>query len=94
MAMLLALGMLGCQNASSRAEAQFEEVDSGASRAKASGTKNRGSGAEASEESGKAVFPVTVHDFGEVEEGESISHVFKIRNVGHDPLHIGRVRGS
>ena len=44
--------------------------------------------------SGKAVFPESEFDFGEVEQGEKVSHVFKVRNEGQEVLHIKRVRGS
>jgi len=34
------------------------------------------------------------HDFGTVEQGEEVQHVFKVRNEGKGVLHIKRVRGS
>jgi hypothetical protein len=43
---------------------------------------------------GKAVFAETDHDFGAVEQGEEVTHVFRLRNESDEPLHIKRVRGS
>ena len=36
----------------------------------------------------KAEVPETVFEFGSIEQGASMSHVFKIRNVGKQPLHV------
>ncbi len=33
-------------------------------------------------------------DFGDVARGEKISHVFKLKNVGNEVLHIDKARGS
>lgn len=33
-------------------------------------------------------------NFGEVEQGESVTHNFKVRNEGEEVLHIKKVRGS
>ncbi len=36
----------------------------------------------------------TTHDFGDVLEGETVSHAFVLRNEGRAPLHLTRVDGS
>ena len=36
----------------------------------------------------KADVPETVFEFGKIERGTSMSHVFKVRNVGELPLHV------
>jgi hypothetical protein len=36
--------------------------------------------------------PKPTHDFGEVPEGEVVSHDFKVKNVGEEVLKIQRVR--
>jgi len=36
----------------------------------------------------KAVFPETVFEFGKIERGASMSHAFKVRNVGKLPLRV------
>jgi len=41
-----------------------------------------------------AFFPEDFHDLGEVEQGQKVSHVFKIQNRGTEPLVIEKVRGS
>jgi hypothetical protein len=40
------------------------------------------------------VFDKQSHDFGEVEQGVIVSHVFNFENIGADTLEIGRVRSS
>ena len=37
-------------------------------------------------------FAETVHDFGLVKEGESVTHVFRFQNLGDEPLNIPRVK--
>ncbi len=34
------------------------------------------------------------HDFGKINQGENVEHVFKIRNKGKDVLKIERARGG
>lgn len=36
----------------------------------------------------KAEVPELIYEFGNIERGTSMSHVFKIRNVGKQPLHV------
>lgn len=35
-----------------------------------------------------AVFPSTLHDFGAVDRGEKLEHIFIVRNEGDAPLEI------
>jgi len=42
----------------------------------------------------RVVFAETEHEFGEVDQGTKVSHVFKLRNQGAGVLHIKNVRGS
>ena len=35
-----------------------------------------------------AVFPTLVHNFGEVDRGETLNHAFVVRNEGDAPLEI------
>lgn len=39
-------------------------------------------------------FDAAAFDFGEVEAGEKVEHIFTFRNVGDAALHINKVRGS
>ncbi|TET81883.1 DUF1573 domain-containing protein, partial [candidate division TA06 bacterium] len=39
-------------------------------------------------------FAETVHDFGLVKEGQSVTHVFRFQNLGDEPLNIPRVKTS
>ncbi len=39
-------------------------------------------------------YPETEFDFGEIEEGEKVSHVFKFKNTGSEPLVISKAQGS
>ena len=39
-------------------------------------------------------FPVTEFDFGEIQEGEKITHEFKFQNTGKEPLVISKAQGS
>ena len=39
-------------------------------------------------------FPETTFDFGEVDEGEKVSHVYKFTNTGSEPLVISNAKGS
>jgi uncharacterized cupredoxin-like copper-binding protein len=43
---------------------------------------------------GKFKFEEMLHDFGTVDEGEVVTHVFKFTNVGEEPLIIQNARGS
>lgn len=43
---------------------------------------------------GKFQFEEKIHDFGTVDEGEIVTHVFKFTNVGEGPLVIQNARGS
>ena len=43
---------------------------------------------------GKFQFEEIAHDFGTVDEGEVVTHVFKFTNVGEGPLVIQNARGS
>lgn len=86
-AMGLVLGMAGCGQRSARPDGAGE---TGVARS----NSTEGDGGEASKGGGKAIFPEMEHDFGEVEQGESVTHVFKVRNEGQEVLHIGKVRGS
>lgn len=87
-ALCLAFVLLACQNRPSsgdrssapEAGAPSKTVESESGAAEASG--------------GKAVFPEMDFDFGEVEQGESVTHNFKVRNEGEEVLHIKKVRGS
>ncbi len=40
------------------------------------------------------VFESTEFDFGAVDQGEKVEHVFKFRNTGNADLHIEKVRSS
>lgn len=42
----------------------------------------------------RMVFKETAFDFGEVEEGEIATHIFKFRNIGTDTLYIKKVSGG
>lgn len=42
----------------------------------------------------KIEFKETTYDFGKVKEGDTVSHVFKVRNSGKEPLLIYKVVGS
>jgi hypothetical protein len=39
-------------------------------------------------------YPETEFDFGEIEEGEKVTHVFKFKNTGSEPLVISKAQGS
>ena len=39
-------------------------------------------------------FPETIHDFGRVFQNSSISHTFKVRNVGDAPLELIKAAAS
>lgn len=39
-------------------------------------------------------FSETIHDFGKVKEGDTLSHVFKVINKGKEPLFIYKTVGS
>ena len=39
-------------------------------------------------------FSETTFDFGEVDEGEKVSHVYKFTNTGNEPLVISNAKGS
>jgi hypothetical protein len=39
-------------------------------------------------------FSETTHDFGKVKEGDTLSHVFKLKNTGIEPLFIYKTVGS
>jgi len=39
-------------------------------------------------------FPETTFDFGEIEEGEKVNHVYKFTNTGSEPLIISNAKGS
>jgi hypothetical protein len=82
--------MVGCSTGPSRPQGQRDGGGLGATDASASARSSDTPPAA----SGKAVFSELVHDFGEVEEGETVEHVFKVRNEGDTPLNIGKVRGS
>lgn len=34
------------------------------------------------------------HDFGVINEGDTVTHVYRFRNTGSDTLRIGKVRAS
>ena len=40
------------------------------------------------------VYPTTEFDFGEIEEGEKVVHIFKFKNTGNEPLVISKAQGS
>jgi hypothetical protein len=86
-ALVLALFMVACGQRSATSDR--------GSTAEA-GTPSKAGGGDGSEETagGKAVFPVMEHNFGEVEQGESVTYNFKVRNDGEEVLHIKKVRGS
>ena len=86
-AMGLVLGAVGCGQRSTQAEGS-STGDTGTQ------PSNAADGGGEAKGGGKAVFAVMEHDFGEVEQGVSLSHVFKLRNEGTEALHIGKVRGS
>jgi hypothetical protein len=100
---LLAFVLLGCPNQSSSQSGETRENDATVenTEARADAVKNddqersgRRTERTPFKGSGKAVFPEAEHDFGEVDEGASVSHVFKVRNESEEVLHIKRVRGS
>jgi len=39
-------------------------------------------------------FPETIFDFGEIEEGEKVTHVYPFKNTGSHPLIISNAKGS
>jgi len=39
-------------------------------------------------------FPETNHDFGKITQGEKVSHVFKFKNTGENPLEVTQVQPS
>ena len=39
-------------------------------------------------------YPETEHNFGEIEEGEKITHEFAFKNTGKEPLVISKAQGS
>ena len=42
----------------------------------------------------KIEFPETIHDFGSVFQNVSISHTFKVKNVGNAPLRLIKAAAS
>ena len=40
------------------------------------------------------VFPETNHDFGQITQGEKVSHVFVFKNTGENPLEVTQVQPS
>jgi len=85
-ALLLALGLLACQNRSTSGE--------GVQSPEAGTTTEAAPAASAEKAGGKAVFAEMEYNFGEVDQGESIVHEFKVRNEGREVLNIKKVRGS
>jgi hypothetical protein len=99
-AIMLTIGLTACQQPTARQADSSVETAEADARPAATETKsdprarNRGDQTPF-KSSGKIAFPETEHDFGEVEEGESLTYVFKIRNDHNEEvLHIKRVRGS
>ncbi len=46
------------------------------------------------ETAAKIEFEEEVFDFGDIEEGESVEHLFKFKNTGENPLVISNAKGS
>lgn len=42
----------------------------------------------------KMTFDNTIHDFGKIKEGDTVSHVFTVTNTGTAPLFIYKISGS
>lgn len=42
----------------------------------------------------KVAFSEMKYDFGKVKEGDTVKHVFKVKNTGEEPLMIFKVKGS
>lgn len=42
----------------------------------------------------RLVFEEEIYEFGEIEEGVVLTHVFNFKNTGADTLKISRVRGT
>lgn len=99
-ALALAIGLMACPNrpaqeTDSRVEAAEQDARPAAEEAKNRPRERHRGDRTPFKSSGKIAFPDTEHDFGEVEEGEKLSHVFKVRNEHEEEvLHIKRVRGS
>lgn len=89
---LLAAGVWGCPPPQATRGGDSGRDSDGAAAAQAS--NDSGGGDRGDEGNGKAIFPEPVHDFGEVEQGKAVSHLFKVKNGGEDVLHIKNVRGS
>jgi len=100
-AIVLALGLVGCQTgnasggSSENRESGTEPADSGTKIAQRDdGHNEEGDQPARAPGGGKAVFPEMEYDWGEVEQGEVVTHLFKVRNEGQEVLHIKNVRGS
>ncbi len=91
--LILAAASWGCRNSSSQGSARSAGGGGGDGSAGAVETEPDAA-AEGPEYGGKAVFAEQTHDFGEVEQGKMVSHIFKVRNEGQEVLHIKRVRGT
>ena len=79
----LALGLAACGNRSRQADGAPDSAARAAADASA-----------ATKAGGKAVFAQMEFDFGDVEQDESVTHEFKVRNEGREVLRIEKVRGS
>ncbi len=49
---------------------------------------------ETSDSGAKITFKETVHEFGEINQGDVVTHVFEYENTGNEPLIISNVRTS
>lgn len=84
------LGLVACQEAASDSSATTESTTTAV-------TAQAPAGAAATTATGQlttAEWPEKVHDFGEIPQGDPVTHTFKVVNTGDQPLTIADVKAS
>lgn len=99
---LFALSFIACQNESSEGETDADaDANTEAVSQEISGDANAKAASMGSAEPAAPVGPTTSitfaetsFDFGEVQDGEKVSHVYEFTNTGNEPLVISNAKGS
>lgn len=90
----VAASLSGCRTSTPAEPSGHDAASRTASGDAAAPDRSDASPAQPAGPPGKAVFPESEVDLGEVLQGDRVSHVFKVRNEGQGVLHIKNVRGS
>ncbi len=95
---LAAIALLGCQKGKEGAREKGTDEASKAPVVSTSRETSSGDLAAPSEgtreKAPRIVFDHTEYDFGEVDAGETVEHLFPFRNTGDAPLRIEKVRSG